>query len=76
VVGWSRGATYELARVTPDGAFLEGPTDVSATAQWGERDDPFRDHHNGDIVWSWFDSPGATSFKLARIRAGGVCTPP
>jgi hypothetical protein len=75
VVGWSRGAMYQLARITPDGAFLEGPIDVATVVQWGERDDPFRDHRNGDVQWAWFDAPGATSFHLARIRAGGTCTP-
>jgi hypothetical protein len=75
VVGWSViGATptYKLARVTPAGVFLEGPTTIT-TAKWGERDDPFRTHVNGDIVWAWFDTAGATTFKLARVRSGNTC---
>ena len=66
-------ARYQLARITPAGGFLEGPVDVATLVQWGERDDPFRDHRNGDILWSWFDAAGATQFHLARIRAGGTC---
>jgi len=75
VVGWSvSGATptYRLARVTPAGVFLEGPTTIT-TAKWGERDDPFRTHTNGDIIWAWFESAGATSFKVARLRSGATC---
>jgi hypothetical protein len=75
LVGWNEGATYQLARVSPAGAFLEGPTDVSATVQWGERDDPFREHGNGDVVWSWFDGAGSTSLHVARVRAGDACSP-
>jgi hypothetical protein len=68
VVGWSAGSTYKLARVAPNGDVLAAPIDI--TAKWGERDDPFRVHRNGDIVWSWFDAAGATSFKLARLKSG------
>jgi hypothetical protein len=70
VVGWSAGTSYQLARVSASGNFLEGPTAIT-TAKWGERDDPFRDHLNGDIVWAWFDSAGSTTLKFARIKSGG-----
>jgi hypothetical protein len=72
VVGWSAGQTYKLARVAPDGSVLAAPIDV--TAKWGERDDPFRVHANGDIVWSWFDAAGATTFSFARLSAGRTAT--
>ena len=43
-------------------------------ASWGERDDPFRTQDAaGDVVWSWFDQAGATSFHFARISIGGGC---
>ena len=63
---------YKLARVTAAGAFIEGP--VTMGARWGERDNPFRDHLNGDIVWSWFDAAGGTSFHFARVHSGGTAT--
>lgn len=72
VVGWAemtQTRSYKLARVSPTGALLEAPIDVTATVKWGERDDPFREHRNKDIVWAWFDAAGATSFHLARIRS-------
>lgn len=69
LVGWS-DPSYRLAVLSPAGAFVEGPIDVSATVRWGERDDPFRVQANGDVVWSWFDDAGATSFHLARVRSG------
>ncbi len=69
VVGWSSTAGYQLGRVSATGAFLEGP--VTTTAKWGERDDPFREHVNGDVVWAWFDSAGDTSFHFARLRSSG-----
>jgi hypothetical protein len=75
VVGWSEPgnpATYRMAQVSATGALLASP--VAIPARWGERDDPFRAHSNHDIVWSWFDSAGATSFSFARIRAGGTAT--
>lgn len=74
VVGWSEpgGAmTYRLARVDADGAFLEGPIDVTAQAGWGRRDDPFRQHTNQDVVWAWFDDAGSTTLNFARLRSGG-----
>lgn len=73
VVGWSSGNTYQLARVSASGNVLEGPTAITA-AKWGERDDPFREHLNGDIVWAWFDAAGSTTLKLARIRSGGTAS--
>jgi hypothetical protein len=79
LVGWAEvtgsSRAYKLAIVSSSGAFWEQPIDVTATLQWGERDDPFRTHTNGDVVWAWFESAGATSFKFARICAGdsGKC---
>jgi hypothetical protein len=72
VVGWNeRGtAVHKVAIVSPAGAFLASPIDIGDLAQWGERDDPFRVHANGDIVWAWFDAAGATSFEIASIRSG------
>lgn len=75
VVGWAEvGAqrAYKLARVSAAGAIIEAPLDVSAIVKWGERDDPFRDHLNGDIVWAWFDAAGATTLKVARLRSDGM----
>jgi hypothetical protein len=71
VVGWSAGTTFNLARVSAAGAFLEGPTAIT-TAKWGNRDDPFRTHLNSDIVWAYFDSAGSTTLKFARLRSGGT----
>jgi hypothetical protein len=74
VVGWldpGAGAAYKLSRVDPAGAILEGPIDVTAKARWGERDDPFRAHVNGDVVWAWFASAGATELQFARLRSDG-----
>ena len=78
VVGWSiAGATptYRLGRINATGGFIEGPLTIT-TAKWGERDDPFRDHLNGDIVWAWFDAAGATTFRFALLRSGGTATCP
>jgi hypothetical protein len=75
VVGWSEPGTsykYKLARVNASGSVLEGPTDVTTIAKWGRRDDPFRQHYNQDIVWSWFDSSGGTTLRFARLRSGGT----
>jgi hypothetical protein len=78
LVGWveSSGGSrhYQLARVSAAGAILSPPVDVSALAKWGERDDPFREHRNHDVVWSWFDAAGATSFHFARLRSSQVAT--
>ncbi len=78
LVGWVETAAgsrhYQLARVSATGAFLSPPLAVSALAKWGERDDPFREHRNHDLVWSWFDAAGATSFHFARLRSSQVAT--
>ena len=75
-VGWNeRGsAVHKLAIVSPTGAYLASPVDLGGAAAWGERDDPFRVHLNGDIVWAWFDQAGSTMLKLARIRSGRTAT--
>lgn len=71
VVGWVEdGTTYRLARIASDGSPLEGPIDVTATAKWGRRDDPFRAHAHGDVVWSWFDGAGDTTLHVARVVSG------
>lgn len=70
VVGWNAGGQHMLARVDPSGAFLEGPEDITGIASWGRRDDPFRVHANADVVWAWFDDPGATTLHVARLRSG------
>src|SRR6185295_12949768 len=80
VVGWSVPGTtyvYDLARVSATGSFLEGPVAVTAKAKWGRRDDPFRAHYNGDVVWAWFDAAGGTTLHLSRIKSGGTyaCAP-
>jgi hypothetical protein len=77
VAGWSEPGTsyvYRLGRVDASGKFLEGPIDVTAKAKWGRRDDPFRAHTNGDVVWAWFDTPSATTMHFARLRSGGTAT--
>jgi hypothetical protein len=56
------------------GNFHEGPVDVTASVRWGRRDDPFRQHTNGDVVWAWFDEPGSTTLHLARLDSGGSAT--
>ncbi len=75
LVGWHEpgGAeAWQLARIDAAGAFLEGPVDVGAVARWGRRDDPFRAHYDGDVMWSWFDMPGSTTLHVARVRSGGT----
>jgi hypothetical protein len=72
IVGWQENGVYKLARLDGAGAFLEQPSDVTAKAKWGQRDDPFRAHVNGDIVWAWADAANATTLKLARLRSGGT----
>lgn len=71
VVGWYDQTTWMLARMDSTGAFLEGPVDVGATAMWGRRDDPFRRHFDGDVLWAWFDAPGSTTLQVARLDSGG-----
>ncbi|HET9953338.1 MAG TPA: hypothetical protein VFQ61_02480 [Polyangiaceae bacterium] len=75
LVGWAEpGSTYKykLGRINANGEFLEAATDVTAKAKWGRRDDPFRAHANGDIVWAWFDAPNSTTLHFARVRSGGT----
>ncbi len=77
VVGWSEPGTtyaYKLSRVDATGKLLEGPLDVTAKAKWGRRDDPFRAHGNGDVVWAWFDAASSTTMHFARLRSGGTAT--
>lgn len=78
VVGWTSaptGGTYHLARINATGGFLEGPLTIT-TAKWGRRDDPFRTHLNGDIVWAWFDTAGSSTLRFARLVSGGTATCP
>jgi hypothetical protein len=72
LVGWAegRGDAYKLAILDAAGAVVEGPIDVTETARWGRRDDPFRRHHDSDVVWAWFDEPGSTSLRFARVDSG------
>jgi hypothetical protein len=73
VVGWSEATKppqFKLALVDGAGAFLEAPIDVTAAAAWGRRDDPFRTHVDGDVVWTWFDTPGSKTLRIARVDAG------
>lgn len=73
VVGWAETSgtrSYKLGRVSGTGTVIEAPIDVTAKASWGERDDPFREHKNHDLVWAWFDAAGATSFHFARLASG------
>jgi hypothetical protein len=76
LVGWVEGdgGVYKLAIVDGAGALLEGPLDVTATVKWGRRDDPFRRHFDGDIVWAWFDQSGSTTLNLARVDSGNPAT--
>jgi hypothetical protein len=76
VAGWTSaptGGTYYLSRVNASGTFMEGPVTIT-TAKWGRRDDPFRVHLNGDVVWAWFDSAGSTTLRFARLKSGGTAT--
>lgn len=72
IVGWLESGAYKLARVDGAGKFIEPASDVTAKAKWGQRDDPFRAHVNGDIVWAWADAANATSLKFARLRSGAT----
>ncbi|MBL4686982.1 MAG: hypothetical protein JKY37_20470 [Nannocystaceae bacterium] len=69
VVGWHAAGAHMLARIDAEGDFLEGPVDLAGAARWGRRDDPFRQHAGGDVVWAWFDDPGSTSLHFARLKA-------
>ena len=72
LVGWveGEGEAYKLAVVDPAGTVLEGPLDVTDTVRWGRRDDPFRKHYDGDVVWAWFDEAGSTTLNFARVDSG------
>jgi hypothetical protein len=76
LVGWVEGdgATYRLALVDGAGTFVEGPIDVSSTVKWGRRDDPFRQHYDGDVVWAWFEESGSTTLHLGRVDSGLAAT--
>jgi hypothetical protein len=77
LVGWVEGDgdAYKLALVDPAGAFVEAAIDVTATVQWGRRDDPFRRHYDGDVVWAWFEQSGSTTLNVGRVDSGvaGAC---
>jgi hypothetical protein len=72
LVGWVEGDgdAYKLAVVSPAGAIVEAPIDVTATVHWGRRDDPFRRASDGDVVWAWFDQAGSTTLNLGRVESG------
>jgi hypothetical protein len=76
LVGWTEddGDAYKLAVVDPAGVLLEDPLDVTATVQWGRRDDPFRRHYDSDVVWAYFDQPGSTTLHFARVDSGVAYT--
>ena len=77
VAGWAETSNpyaYKLVRLDATGKILEGPVDVTSKAKWGRRDDPFRAHGNGDVVWAWFDAASSTTMHLARLRSGGEAT--
>jgi hypothetical protein len=76
LVGWVEGATsraFKLALLGPSGSFIEAPITVTNLVQWGRRDDPFRQHYDGDVVWAWFDSAGSTTLNIGRVDAGLAC---
>jgi hypothetical protein len=72
LVGWTDGdgGANKLAIVDGAGAFVETPLDVSAQVHWGRRDDPFRQHYDGDVVWAWFDQANSTTLNFARVESG------
>lgn len=76
LVGWveGEGDVYRLGIVDPAGAFVGAAVDVTATVRWGRRDDPFRRHYDGDVVWAYFDQPGSTTLNLARVESGVAYT--
>jgi hypothetical protein len=76
LVGWVEGdgGAHKLAIVDGAGALLEGPLDVTATVKWGRRDDPFRRHFDGDIVWAWFEQSGSTTLNVGRVDSGNAAT--
>lgn len=74
VIGWSTPAgEYRLGLYDAQGAVVLAPEDVSSISQWGRRDDPFRTHENGDVVWAWFENPGDTTLHFSRISSGAAC---
>jgi hypothetical protein len=71
VAGWSEsGSAHQLLRVDALGTVLEGPIELAGAASWGRRDDPFRQHVNQDIIWTWFDAAGSTTLRVARLSSG------
>ena len=74
ILGWQAEGIWQLVRMASDGEIEEGPVDISAIARWGRRDDPFRNHTDGDVVWSAFESAGSKTLKLARIDSGQAPT--
>jgi hypothetical protein len=73
LVGWLDTDTSQhfLRVVDANGANVDGDYDITAIAQWGSRDDPFRQHFNGDIVWAWFDAAGDSVLHFARVDSRG-----
>ena len=78
LVGWTEenGAVYWLTRTDGAGTTLEGPVDVSGTARWGRRDDPFRVAKNGDVIWATFERAGSTTLEIGRIDSGNAASCP
>jgi hypothetical protein len=77
LAGWvEAGAArvHKLALIGAAGAFVAAPIDVSALVQWGRRDDPFRRHYDGDVVWAWFDQTGSTTLNVGRVDSGAAYT--
>jgi hypothetical protein len=75
LVGWvetGNANVFKLALVDPNGTFLEAPFDATAQVKWGRRDDPFRQHVGGDVVWAWFDSAGSKTLHFARVDSGAA----
>jgi hypothetical protein len=77
LVGWvesGQNDVFKLSLLDPGGTFLENPIDVSSLVRWGRRDDPFREHVGGDVVWAWFDDAGSTTLHVARVESGTTPT--
>ena len=74
VVGWHEpdSSSYKLATVDATGAFRTEPVSIGERAHWGERDDPFREHYNADVVWAWFDAARSTTLHFARLKSGAT----
>jgi hypothetical protein len=75
LVGWvetGNANVFKLALLDPNGAFLEAPFDATAQVKWGRRDDPFRQHVGGDVVWAWFESAGSKTLRFARVDSGAI----